>query len=294
MRRRAFALLLDLMLATPSVASSGEAFRDALINRFYSDPSAEDARGAATAQWAAASMRDSLQDALSSIWHHFCRAGLAAQPFDGMTPAELREFVGEQLVDRVELDLGSGAIHTRQDDRLEEWVTRVIAAAAGRGWQELTARAEQADNALTGLATLVALVDRVPATDSVSPAWLEVAGVDGENQPGLLQMVTLLRRRIDEEATVGALMRWVIEAFIVAVHETVAMGKLPESTFRFSWEQGRLRFVDNGVWRFEASGLRRNALASIAADLGWWGPDQHDDAVVTAEGKQVVEGVFGP
>ena len=77
------------------------------------------------------------------------------------------------------------------------------------------------------------------------------------------------------------------------------MSKLPNSTFRFFWEHGRLRFVDNGVWRFEPSGLRRFALVSLAYDLGWWdwaekpGDPGAQQPVVTSDGLDVVGAVFG-
>ncbi|MGH2744242.1 MAG: hypothetical protein ACRDN8_17530, partial [Thermoleophilaceae bacterium] len=87
-RRRAFALLLDLMRSTPDVADSNGAFRDAVIGAFDRDRRGTDARASSTAQWAAAAMRDSLQDALSVIWLDFCRTGLRVQPFDGITRTE--------------------------------------------------------------------------------------------------------------------------------------------------------------------------------------------------------------
>ena len=107
-------------------------------------------------------------------------------------------------------------------------------------------------------------------------------------------MATLVNRRLAAGPTVSEMLAWTIDNFIVSVHETVAMGKLPNSTFRFFWEHGRLRFVDNGVWRFEMSGLRRDALASLAYDLGWWTWYEGDEEpVVTDSGHAVVAEVFG-
>lgn len=293
-RRRAFALLLDLMQERPDVADSDQDFRNVVIRRFYENPRANDARGSTTAQWAGTAMRETLQDALSVIWLDFCRAGLRTQSFDGLTRAQLRQLVEDELVGGGELRLGELALPTAAHDSLADWRARGARACAGLGWQELSVRAIEADNALTGLAVLLALADRVPDASEASDAWADVARVDGEHQPGLLHMASMLKRGASESATVAELMLWVVDRFVVRVHETVAMGKLPESTFRFSWEQGRLRFVDNGVWRFEASGLRRDALSYIAYDLGWWTLDGTETPSVTDAGADVIEKVFGP
>lgn len=85
-----------------------------------------------------------------------------------------------------------------------------------------------------------------------------------------------------------------MRTLVIAVHETVATSKLPVSTFRFFWEHGRLRFVDNGVWRFDPSGLRRDALATIAFDLDWWHLDENDVPVLTQDGRRVIAEVFNP
>ncbi len=79
---------------------------------------------------------------------------------------------------------------------------------------------------------------------------------------------------------------------VIAVHETVAYGKLPEFTFRFRWELGRLRFYDNNPDRFGLTDIRRDAIVRITEDLGLWKRDGND-AVVTTAGAAFVQGVFG-
>jgi hypothetical protein len=292
-RRRAFALLLDLMRSTPDVAHSDRSFRDAVISTFESGGGGSDARGSTAAQWSATAMRDSLQDALSVLWLDFCRTGLRVQSFDGMNRSQLREMVRNQLVAHAELRIGDTVMATSPDEPLSPWVDRIGTVCRSLSWQQLCDLAIDADAALSGLAVLIALTGRVPEPAGTNAAWLDVARVDGDHQPGLLQMATLLKRRQQQaDETVGSLMQWLIDTLIVRVHDTVAMGKLPESTFRFSWEEGRLRFVDNGVVRFEASTLRRQALADIAYDLGWWDLDDNDVPQLTADGDSVIDAVF--
>ena len=41
---------------------------------------------------------------------------------------------------------------------------------------------------------------------------------------------------------VGDALEWALKTFVLGPHEVIAYSKLPESTFRFCWEEGRLRF----------------------------------------------------
>ncbi|MFN8175820.1 MAG: hypothetical protein U0T02_12210 [Solirubrobacteraceae bacterium] len=292
-RRRAFALLLDLMRSTPDVADADGSFRNAVIDAFDHDPRGSGARASSIAQWAAAAMRDSLQDALSVIWLDFCRTGLQVQPFAGLTRPELRALIRQRLVADATLEINGINLTAAPDDPIAAWVDQIARACAELSWQSACDLAIDADSAMSGLAVLLGLTRRVPERDDASTAWLRVARVDGDHQPGLLRMIRMLRRQQAQTGqTVGSLMQWVIDTFIVRAHDTVAMSKLPESTFRFSWEEGRLRFVDNGVWRFQASGLRRQALAGIAYDLGWWTRADTDTPRVAVDGMSVIEAVF--
>jgi hypothetical protein len=296
-RRRAFALLLDLANDDPNVISFDASFRDGAIQAFLASPNSSDVAGEARARWAAVSMRECVQDPLSSVWLHFCEAGLKAQSFDGLTSAQLEGLIVKQLIGAGETAFGRRTVTCTFDQSSLVWKKQLLAATKDLGWEAVREAAAEAGNALTGLAAFVVLCSRVPAKADVASAWGDVAGVNGDHQPGLLNTAALVRRKLTGEPTVAALMRWVIDNFIVSVHESVAMSKLPNSTFRFFWEDRRLRFVDNGVWRFDVSGLRRFALVSLAYDLGWWDyvdSKSDDDAqpFVTDDGRAVISGVF--
>lgn len=291
-RRHAFGLLLDLAATEPRVLVSDASFRNEVITDFLTDPRVTRSAGLARARWAAVAMRECAQDPLSSLWTAFCRGGLAGQSFDGLRNTELDEVVRTRLIGDGRVTLGDTTVGCRPDTPAQTWLTELDSASGAMGWEELRAAARAEGDALTALAVFALLCARVPNEDAVSPAWVQIARVDGDHQPGLARMAALVRRQLSREPTVEQFTRWVIDNFIVSVHETVAMGKLPESTFRFFWEHGRLRFVDNGVWRFDVSGLRREALASLAFDLGWWTTD-NGDPVVTEGGRAVVSEVFG-
>ncbi|HEY6762749.1 MAG TPA: hypothetical protein VI318_24825 [Baekduia sp.] len=291
-RQRAFALLLDLATDEPTVLESDSSFRHAVVSTFTTSPLDTDAAGEARARWAAVVMRESAQDPLASIWTSFCRAGMAAQPFEGLTSAELDDLVRTRLVAAGVVDFGSTTITCTPDTPCAVWFEDLRQATADLSWEDIREAAEDTGDALTGLAAFLVLCARVPDGDAASAAWAEVARVDGDRQPGLARMATLVQRRLHLQASVAETLRWAIDNFIVSVHETVAMRKLPDSTFRFFWEHGRLCFVDNGVWGFDMSGLRRAALASLASDLGWWTRDDADRPGVTDSGRAVISKVF--
>src|SRR5215211_1451641 len=280
-RRRALALLLALIDRDPEVAYDTGALREELIETFLAEPSGKGPAAEVRAAWAAMAMRECLQDALSSVWVHFCRAGLACQPFEGMTRGDLTELVRTELIGEGEITIDEVRIQSDPDEPAKSWLGNIRDAAGSLGWEELRGTAVEADDALSGLAILTTLVERVPDPGAVSSAWTRVGAEDGEHQRGLLGTAALVRSELAHEPTVQDLMSWLLNTLVIPVHETVAMGKLPESTFRFWREEGRLRFVDNGVWRFEPSGLRRGALSSISADIGWWEWDEDDTPVLT-------------
>ncbi len=76
------------------------------------------------------------------------------------------------------------------------------------------------------------------------------------------------------------------------VHERIAYSKLPEDTFRFRWEDGRVRFFDNGVGRFPLAAIRSDPLALITRDLGFWNYTG-DEAKLTPLGSAFVTEVLG-
>jgi hypothetical protein len=291
-RRRAFALLLDLMSAAPEVAISTAAFREAVIAAFLRAPQARSARNDAQAQWAAVAMRECMQEAVCSLWHDFCRSGWNAQPFEGFSPSELRHLVHAQMTGGATLESGDRRLSSDPGHSAVAWCEELAAALGERSWDQVAAWAAEQDTALAGLAALALLVARTPDPAAVNPSWSRLAEVDGDHQRGLLNTAATVRRKLASAPSLGELMHWTITTFVVAPHETIAMGKLPDSTFRFWWEDGRLRFVDNGIGRFDVSGLRRDALASLGLDLGWWSWEG-DRAEPTKAGLAVVAEVLG-
>ena len=288
-RRRAFALLLESVAAAPDAARADSVFREEVL-RAFTVPS-RGARAEARSQWTAVVMRECLQDAFSTLWFLFCRAGLTVQQFDGLSRDELDALIRGPLFGTGDVTIGNTRVSVGRDQRSSDWRSAISAAAATMTWEELREAAATAGDALTALAVIIELSRRTLEVPQTDRAWNEVARVDGANQPGLLRSAETVERLLGDDPSVGDLLVRVTNTFIVGVHETVAMSKLPDSTFRFSWEHGRLRFVDNGVWRFEPSGLRRDALATLSHDVGWLTYIK-ELPTLTADGRSTIEAVF--
>jgi hypothetical protein len=88
-------------------------------------------------------------------------------------------------------------------------------------------------------------------------------------------------------------MWWLVERFVLQVHERIAYSKLPEFTFRFRWEEGLLRFFDLGIGRFPLAAIRMRAFGLLSNDLGLWDRDADGAAALSAHGAAFVSEVFG-
>lgn len=88
-RRRAFGLFLSLLDGNGEVADHDGEFWRAVIRRFLADPRADGVEGRTVAAWSALAMKECVQDALCSVWTHFCRAGIDRQDLDGLSSDEL-------------------------------------------------------------------------------------------------------------------------------------------------------------------------------------------------------------
>jgi hypothetical protein len=111
-----------------------------------------------------------------------------------------------------------------------------------------------------------------------------------------LGIVSVLRRQLTVEPSLGELLEYVIRRFIIGPHEVIAYSKLPEATFRFSREEtGRLRFFNpggSGLGRFEPSDDRRGVMATLSQDLGYWELESTGEPRLTEDGKSFVAAAF--
>ena len=192
-----------------------------------------------------------------------------------------------QLDDRWDLD------SDLTEDRITEWLGNRH-SATDHGPDVLAA-------ALT-LATFVAARLWPPELALIEPAdWFPVLA-GGRDRLSLQRFIDALRTRVDSDATIGEVARWLTLDYVIEQHERVASAKLPTTgdTFRFRREAGRLRFFPKDAGA-SMNNSRFNALATIVYELGWSGYLYVEDHGLTEEGELLridgdlpVSGAFNP
>jgi hypothetical protein len=290
-RRRSFAFYLSLIDADPSITVRDAAFRTAIWHTFEQRTTAMDARAGTTAQWAALVAKEYMQDALSVMWMHFCRFGLAQQPADGFSPAVLDQAVRVDLVGAGSLDLAGQAVPYNGAMPASAFVAAVTEAGARLSLEEIRAWAIGTSRALAGLAALCVLFSRLPRPETVPAQWSYIGWRQSNHQLGLLGLHHHIARLLEASPSLADLVPWLIRHCVVSAHERIAYSKLPEFTFRFRWEKGRLRFFDLDDERFGLADIRRDALTWLTADIGFWTTVQ-DRPQLTALGREFVMQVF--
>ena len=149
----------------------------------------------------------------------------------------------------------------------------------------LRAATDTIDTATSGLIVILELHRR--ASGRTDPGWALSSAVRSAWQPSLATVLKGLSTHLAGEPAVADTLWWVVHSFIVGVHERIAYSKLPEHTFRFRWEDGRVRFFNNGIGRFPLAAIRHEPLSLITWDLGLW--DRHNEhAALTDRGQAFI------
>jgi hypothetical protein len=149
----------------------------------------------------------------------------------------------------------------------------------------LRAATDTIDTAASGLVVILELHRR--AVGRTDPGWIASSAVRSAWQPSLATVLHAISAHLAQAPTVADTLWWIVHRFILSVHERIAYSKLPEHTFRFRWEDGRVRFFNNGIGRFPLAAIRHGPLSAITWDLGFWGR-QNDEAVLTDRGRAFI------
>ena len=132
---------------------------------------------------------------------------------------------------------------------------------------------------------------RVPAEAAASRGWGEIGSQSSERQPSVLGFLYRFDHHLEAQPTLAQTLGWLTRRFVINAHEQIAYSKLPEFTFRFRWEEGRLRFYTLGLGRFRLADIRREAMAQISEDVGLW-QSVEDVPELTSYGHHFTEEAF--
>jgi hypothetical protein len=290
-RRRSVAHYLTLIEANPSVPVDNGVYREAL----WSPPAAKSAEHALVAgEWAGLVAKDVWQESLCSIWSEFCRRGLDAtrrRDGDGLSWEEIRGLVRAMASGPPTLDadtpttelvhaIAGGTMHLADALTGDLTVTPL---------EDLRSATAALDTGTSGLIVLLELHRR--ASGRTDLGWRNAASLRSAWQPSLAFVLADLTTHLEASPTVDETLWWVVRTFILGVHERIAYSKLPEHTFRFRWEDGRVRFYDNGVGRFPLAATRNEPLALLTWDLGFW-EREAGGAQLTSKGRAFIDEVF--
>ena len=291
-RRRSFGLFLRELERQPAVVGSNSAFRAAIWGDFTGRDGSDDGPlGTTVAQWAALAMKEHLQEGFSAIWSHFCRLGLNAQSPDGLTAAELDELIRGPLLGQGPLDVLGHSLPYDSAMPAREFVAAVVGVTDSAPPEELRAWAIGEETGAAGLVLLLATTGRLPERGSAPRAWAELGLQHSERQPSLLGFAMLVDQQLEHDPSLADLLAWLVRRFVVSAHEQTAYSKLPDFTFRFRWESGRLRFYPIGLGRFDLADMRRQSMSRLSEDIGLWSEADGLPAL-TEEGRQFLHEVL--
>jgi hypothetical protein len=258
----------------------------AVWDDFLSAPTGDRPVRRTVAEWAALAAKDWWQESLSSVWSHFLR--VAGVRSEGLTPAELELLLRTQLVPAEMVDVRGRVVELNPQAATAAVADATAAATADLSLDELRQWAAETDTAAAGLVLFFALRSRLPAEATSSAGWLEIGSQSSERQPSFLQFVYLFERHLEDDPTLADTLVWLTRRFVISAHEQIAYSKLPEFTFRFRWEDGRLRFYTLGLGRFTLGDIRRGAMSQLSEDVGLW-QDVSGTPELTSEGRDFIE-----
>lgn len=291
-RRRSFALFLRELGRAPDVRHSDSAFRSAVWEDLSAAPGGDSPLDQTRAQWASLVAKEYLQEAISCVFAPFWRLGLTKQDPEGLLPDELDELIVGPLLGAGLLELTAANVPFNGEMSTLDFAEAVEEASIDLTLEHLRAWAVGEETAIAGVTLMLVLNARLPDRETAPSDWARIGLQHSDRQPSLLGFAYLLEQHFADEPTLAETLHWMTRRFVVAAHEQIAYSKLPDFTFRFRREGGRLRFYPIGDGRFDLADMRRASMSSISGDVGLW---RDDDGVagLTSEGQQFVADIFG-
>jgi hypothetical protein len=269
-RRQAFGLLLRFVEQGRTV-NVDRSLRAAVWTTFERDrPRDESPWSRTIGRWAALTGRDYTQEAIANIWGEAGPALRAADDGWGIDRAGIEHGLLAMLGAR-DLDVLGRQVAVSPSLLTGDFRAEVIHASRSSELSDVVSWAVKDGSALAGLVMLFALYDRLPTEADVPSDWVDFARISGDRQPGLLRLGSELDRHLERAPSLLDTMRWVVQQLVLLPHEWTANSKVPEFTFRFRWEAGRLVFFSylaQPFARFGLNDIHARSITSLAVDLG--------------------------
>jgi hypothetical protein len=292
-RRRAFAMALRMLNSHPEVATREPAFREATWAalaqlRGWDDPWAD-----AVGRWAALHGKEYMQSALCLLWIATNRLGRQHMPAGGFWPQDFDRLVRDAMLPGSTDRLGPSTINPAGTTPTEDFLREAADLTAGMTLEAVMTWSRAAEPVIGGLVLLSALRARLSLADGAptSSGWRDVGLENGFFQPGLLMFFRELDRHLQGAPALADTLSWIVRRSLLLPHDRIATGKLPDFTFRFRQESGRLRFYSRPGLDFPMADSRHGALFSIGHDLGLWERIEGGGRL-TARGRSLVAEVF--
>jgi hypothetical protein len=225
------------------------------------------------------------------LWSDGCRRLRAAEPSGGYGREELAMRMSEFAAGSVRLD--SGSVVARPEEQTSHFLSRLEALLPADDDLPAMWRAAVAQRtALAGLALILTVLTRLP-DDDADAAWQSIAGIDGGWQDGLARLARKVSVHLGAGPTLAETAAFLMRRLVLRPHVANAASKLPDFTFLFRWELGRLQFFHHYHPDFLRPGnIRAWTLAQLSRDLGYC-ELLPDGLRLTADGETFVRETFG-
>lgn len=289
-RREALALFLDQIQTGHPVQRSDGHLRWAVWEAFEQPDLGGPARRRVVTRWAALSAINFIQDGINLLWVDGGARLRQADRGAGLAWSEVLEVLAG-VADAGSVDVLGHALFCSRDMGAAAFRDAVVGATSHLSMRELNLWAVADHRAIAGVVLILATLARTPAPGQADREWIGIAATDGQWQPGLLSVSGRVASLIEDGATLADLVSWLFEHLVLRAHESNAYSKLPDFTFRWRWEAGRLRFYDHPIGWDVLADLRSSSMASLLRDLGYCA-DARDGLEVTPDGRALVATVF--
>lgn len=290
-RRRSFALFLERASADRWPSYNDDEYRNSIWRALRAGVGLGTDYRATLSAWAALAGANYLHDGVTLLWSDGCRRLRAIEPSGGYGREDLEMRMNDFAVGSVHLD--SGSVVARPEERTSDFLGRLeVLLPAEDDLPAMWRAAVTQRTALVGLALILTVLTRLP-DDDADAAWRSIADIDGGWQDGLARLARKVAVHLGSGPTLGETAAFLMRRLVLRPHVANAASKLPDFTFLFRWELGRLQFFHHYDPEFLRPGnIRAWTLAQLSRDLGYCDllPDRLQ---LTADGQTFVREAFG-